>query len=177
VDQRFSVDLEVGPERLFAIVADLGTYDQWLDIVHRVEPADAVPGDAGPAWWVTLRARLGPLARSKRLRMVRAVHTEPTLARFERREIDGRRHSAWVLTSSIGPTMAPSGITAAAGGGVDGDPEPLPPACALTMELSYDGGFWSPVLEAVLGGQVERASARLVALTETIDRPGADRSG
>ena len=101
VHQRFDVDLVAEPARLYALVSDLGTYDQWLDIVHRVETADVDAEDPGPAWIVTLRARLGPLARSKRLRMVRTVHDGVSAVRFERRELDGRRHSAWKLASAV----------------------------------------------------------------------------
>lgn len=48
---------------------------QWLEIVTRAEPM----GDDGnePAWAVDLRGRMGPLARSKRLRMVRTGHDVP----------------------------------------------------------------------------------------------------
>jgi Polyketide cyclase / dehydrase and lipid transport len=149
VQQRFHVDIEADQARIFALLSDLGTYHRWLDIVHRVEPADAVPGDPGPAWWVTLRARLGPLARSKRLRMVRTVHDEPTRARFERREVDDRRHSAWVLSSTV--TAIDRGST-------------------VTMELTYDGGLWSPVLEGVLGNQVTGASENLRSLATASER-------
>ena len=143
--QRFSVDIEAEQEPIFHLVSDLATYHRWLDIVHQVEPAEGAADDPGPAWWVTLRARLGPLARSKRLRMVRVVHDEPTTASFERREIDDRRHSAWVLTSTVAPA-ATRGLS------------------TVTMELSYDGGLWSPLLEGVLGSQVEEAGGNLQAL-------------
>ncbi|HEX7443496.1 MAG TPA: hypothetical protein VF320_06400, partial [Acidimicrobiales bacterium] len=57
---------------LFASVDDLGTYPAWLEIVERAEATATHPDDDGDAaWLVDLRGRLGPLARSKRLRMVR----------------------------------------------------------------------------------------------------------
>ncbi|HEY6414605.1 MAG TPA: hypothetical protein VIX41_00150, partial [Acidimicrobiales bacterium] len=62
------------PERLFGWVDDLAHYPEWLDIVPRATPVEAQDGDPGPAWSVDLRGRLGPFARSKRLRMVRTVH-------------------------------------------------------------------------------------------------------
>ena len=61
-------------ERIFAVVNDLGTYPRWLDIVGRAVPTAADPAgdDPGPAWLIDLRGQLGPLRRSKRLRMVRS---------------------------------------------------------------------------------------------------------
>src|SRR5690606_1974484 len=66
-------DLEapVSPEALFRAVEDLSGYPRWLDMVRRAEPVEPIEGDEGPAWAVELRGRIGPLARSKRLRMVR----------------------------------------------------------------------------------------------------------
>ena len=61
--------------------------------------------------------------------------------RFERREIDGRVHANWILDVAI---------------------EPLEEARSkLTMNLSYDGGFWSRPLEVVLKRQVDDAVPRL----------------
>jgi hypothetical protein len=51
-------------------------------------------------WDVELRARLGPLARSKRLRMVRTVRDPETFtATFERDQADGRNHSPWTAAA------------------------------------------------------------------------------
>ena len=58
-------------------LADLSTYPEWLALVTEAEPQ----GDH--TWLVTLRARLGPLARSKRLRMVRTQLLDDSV-RFER---------------------------------------------------------------------------------------------
>ena len=80
-----------------AVVADLGTYPSWLDIVPRAEPDD---DPSGAAWSIDLRGQVGPLRRAKRLRMVRTLD-EPTSVRFERRELDGRAHSVWMLDASI----------------------------------------------------------------------------
>src|SRR5688500_11916467 len=100
--------LDAAPARVFAEVADLGTYPRWLGIVHAAVPASA--GDAGdevgPAWSVEIGARLGPLRRTKRVRMVRVVCDEPTAVRFERVEDDGREHSAWVLQADLRPAGA-----------------------------------------------------------------------
>jgi hypothetical protein len=129
-----------GPERVWAVVSDLGTYPAWLDIVPR-----AVPTDDG-AWQVDLRGRLGPFARSKRLRMVRTVAEAPALAVFERAEVDGREHSPWVLRAEV----------AAAGDG----------GSVLTMRLHYGGSLFGPVLERVLGDTIERSRPRLLALLD-----------
>lgn len=128
------------PADLFTIVADLGTYPEWMDLVSRSEPAPAQPGDQGPAWLVTLRARVGPFARSKRLRMVRTVHQPTDRVRFERHEVDGRQHSSWVLDTTVGDAPAGSEVT---------------------MSLRYDGSMWSGLLDAVLGSQIETAIPRL----------------
>ena len=125
---------------LFAVVADLATYPEWMDLVTRTEPAAPDPGDGGAAWLVTLRARVGPFARSKRLRMVRIRHEPPDRVRFERREVDGRQHSSWVLDATV---------AAVAGGS------------QVTMGLRYDGSMWSGLLDAVLGSQIETAIPRL----------------
>ena len=94
------LDAPCTPEELFAWVDDLGRYPDWLDIVPRAVAVEPHPDDAGPAWSVDLRGRLGPLARSKRLRMVRTA-LEPGRVRFERVEHDGRRHSPWVLEAAV----------------------------------------------------------------------------
>jgi hypothetical protein len=143
VDVVATVDAGCSAERLFAVVEDLGGYPAWLDIVPRAVAAAAHPGDPGPAWTVDLRGRLGPFARSKRLRMVRTAHQAPELARFERLEHDERRHSPWVLTAEVEGTEAGS---------------------RLTMRLHYGGGLFGPVLERLLAEEIERSRPRLLAL-------------
>lgn len=143
MDLTATLDAQCSPEDLFAWVGSLDTYDRWLDIVPRTEPAPAVDGDPGPAWFVTLRGRLGPLARSKRLRMVRTEHQEPTLAVFERRETDGRDHAPWILRAWV-----------------TGDEG----ASELVMDLHYGGSLWVPMLDRLLGGEIESSRQRLRAL-------------
>ncbi len=128
------------PARVWAVVSDLGTYPSWLEIVPR-----AVPGDDG-SWQVDLRGRLGPFARSKRLRMVRTVADAPTTAVFERQELDGRQHSPWVLRAEVEP---------------DGE------GSQLTMRLHYGGSLWGPVLERLLGDTIERSRSRLLAVLDS----------
>ncbi|HYD10734.1 MAG TPA: SRPBCC family protein [Acidimicrobiales bacterium] len=137
MDVLADLDAPHPPARVYEVVADLATYPRWLDIVSRAE-------EDGDAWSVDLRGRLGPFARSKRLRMVRTAADEATHARFERAELDGRSHSAWVLDASI----APHG---------DG-------GSRLTMRLHYGGGLWMPVLERLLRDEIERSRPRLLSV-------------
>ena len=129
------------PEALFSWVDDLSRYPSWLGIVERAE--SLAPADGEVAWSVDLRGKVGPLARSKRLRMVRTTRTEPTRAVFERRETDGRHHSAWLLEADVTE--------------VDG-------GSALAMRLHYGGALWGPVLEHLLRDEVDRSRDRLLAL-------------
>lgn len=136
----FSAPTLATPDDLFAVVSDLGTYPHWLDLVQAAEPG----GDPG-AWLVTLRASVGPLARSKRLRMVRTVD-DGQAVRFERQELDGRDHSTWVLAARVSPLAG------------DG-----PERSEVALELRYDGALWSNLLEGVLGSAADRATERLQA--------------
>ena len=124
-----SVEAPVPPQRLWPVVSDLASYPRWVGIVHRAEAS------ADGSWDVELRGRVGPFARSKRLRMERTTADEPRLAVFERREIDGRRHAAWRLRAEV----------VAQGSG-----------SLLTMILHYGGSmFGAGVLERLLGEQIE----------------------
>jgi hypothetical protein len=142
VDAELSCDAPL--TELRAVVADLATYPDWLDIVSSAAPIAASDGgadvDAGAAWDVVLRASIGPLRRSKRLRMVRTVD-EPRHVRFERRELDGRSHSPWVLDATLGG---------------DGP-------VVLRMRLHYGGSLWVPVLDRLLSDEIERSRPRLLA--------------
>lgn len=142
MDVTATVDAEHPPEAVFAVVEDLATYPEWLDIV----PNAVADPDAPDTWHVDLRGRLGPFARSKRLRMVRTVHEEPTRVVFERREDDDRQHAPWVLAAEVAPTPAGS---------------------RLTVHLHYGGALLGPVVERVLGDEIERSKPRLVTLLES----------
>jgi hypothetical protein len=131
------------PEDLFGWVDDLARYPRWLDIVPRAEAVPAMDGDPGPAWSVDLRGRLGPFARSKRLRMVRTVHDSPGRVRFERLEHDGRRHADWVLAATV---------------------EPVADGSRLSMHLHYGGSLGGPVVERLLADEIRRSKPRLLAL-------------
>ncbi|MCU0269592.1 MAG: SRPBCC family protein [Acidimicrobiales bacterium] len=163
MDVTATLDAPCPPGRLFAAVDDLASYPDWLEIVRRVRPVPGRDADEALAWDVELRGRLGPLARSKRLRMVRTRHDTPTRARFERRELDGRRHSPWVLDVVVTP---------------DGD------GSRLAMRLHYGGGFAGVVLERLLDDAIERSRPRLLSLVSDPahapadppdDHPGPDR--
>lgn len=146
------MELAAPPTRVFPIVADLGRYQDWLGFVSGVQPAEPAEADQGPAWLVTLRTQVGPLARSKRLRMVRHEMITPSLVRFERHELDGRQHSPWTLESRL-VDMA------------ENDPS-QGPRTELTMVLSYGGRLWSSLLDGVLQHQVDKAKENLQALVD-----------
>lgn len=149
-----TADLHTGLDRepLYDLLADLGSYPRWLDIVGRAAPADPAADDPGPAWLIDLRGQLGPLRRSKRLRMVRTVADRPSHVRFERRELDGRQHSDWVLEG----TIVDGRLGAASGEG----------STTVTMRLHYGGSLWVPMLDRVLRDEIERSRPRLVAEAE-----------
>lgn len=139
-----SVVVPAHPHDLFPHVARLEAYPPWLRLVHH---AELVTEDPLPTWDVELRARVGPFARSKRLRMQRVAVEADRGARFERAEVDGRQHAMWALRVELAP----------AGGDT-----------VLTMHLAYDGKLWTGgVLERVLDDEVRRARLRLVALLTT----------
>jgi hypothetical protein len=127
---------------LFPWVEELDRYPEWLDIVPRAVPVDAHADDAGPAWSVDLRGRLGPFARAKRLRMARTVLEPGSHVRFERAEHDGRQHSPWVLDAVV---------------------HEIPSGCRLTMGLHYGGRLWMPALDRLLADEINRSRPRLLA--------------
>lgn len=136
-----SVTVPAAPAAVFPHIADLSAYPAWLPLVHAAAPAD---GDE-PAWLVELRARVGPFARSKQLRMVRTALEPDRGASFERAELDGRQHARWALRAEL---------TADGDGGT-----------IVTMHLAYDGGLWTGgILERVLEEEVRRGSAGLIEL-------------
>ena len=143
MDVHAELDAPCPPEVLFGCIDHLTRYKQWLDLVRRAEPAPAEEGDPGPAWSVDLRGSLGPLARVKRLRMVRAEYEPASSVRFERREVDARHHQSWELGAWLTPT---------------GD------GCHLRMHLHYGGALFGPVLERVLRDEIERSKPRLLEL-------------
>ena len=140
MDVRASLEANCESSRLFGLVNDLASYPQWMDLVHRAEPL------GNDAWNVELRAKVGPFARSKRLRMVRTLSELNSRVRFERVEEDGRSHAEWVLTATINSIGS---------------------ACTLTMHLHYGGSlFTGGVLERVLADKIENGRTRLAELVK-----------
>ncbi len=137
-----SVLIDCPPRDVHAVVDDLSTYPRWLDIV---KSADSVGGPDDLAWNVLLQARLGPLARSKRLRMVRRTCTANEVV-FERDELDGRSHGSWRLSVTLTPFLDDVGPT------------------EVTMRLHYSGSMFGAVMEPVLKVEIDKAKGRLVAL-------------
>lgn len=137
-------------ERIAEIIGDLGTYPAWLDLVTAATPDDGPSDDDHPSWLVTIRAKVGPFARSKKLRMVRTSTDRAeagTTFRFERCEIDGRNHSAWTLQASVA--------------------ESVDHRATVTMDLRYDGGLWTAPLEPILGSIISDAGPGLEAYAKT----------
>lgn len=133
--------LPVSADRAYGAVRDLATYPAWLRIVQSVAPAAARPDDGGPAWLVDLGARLGPLRRTKRVRMVRTTDDPGARVCFERVEQDGREHSEWTLRAEL-ESAGPAGTS-------------------LTMHLHYGGSAWLPGLDLILAQEVRAGAARL----------------
>jgi hypothetical protein len=143
------------PDRVFAMVDDLSVYPAWMDLVHDVD--EQAPTDGHRTWSVELQAQVGPFARSKRLRMVRVVHDLGRRVVFQREEIDGRRHSPWVLTAALHPEIDEVART------------------RLRMTLTYGGNLWTgAVLQRVLDEHIERGTTALCALVAEPDGTGVD---
>ena len=136
-----SVVVPAPPVAVCEHVSRLERYPSWLRLVHA---ADVVADDPLPVWDVELRARVGPFARSKRLRMQRTEIDPERSVAFERREVDGRQHAMWALRVELAP---------------------VDDTTVLTMHLAYDGALWTGgVLQKVLDEEVRRARVRLVEL-------------
>ena len=90
------------------------------------------------------------MARPKRLRMVRTEHRPTRSVTFERVELDGRDHSPWVLRVEVAGHRDSS---------------------RLAMDLHYGGRLFGPVIERVLGDEIERSRHRLKDLVESSTSP------
>ncbi len=136
-----SVEVPVSVENLFAYVSDLVNYPSWLEFVHKVE-AFSNGENTDATWLVELRARLGVLARSKRLRMTRTICEPPRLVVFERCEQDSRRHAEWILRATISATAT---------------------GAMLETNLHYSGSlFTGGLLERALTEQIKTGRERLI---------------
>jgi carbon monoxide dehydrogenase subunit G len=139
MDVRAESTLRADPARARAAVEDLNTYPRWLSFVVAVEST----GDGG--WWVDLGARLGPLRRTKRVRMERTTAREGGPVVFERREHDGREHNEWILRVDLLPE----------GGGT-----------RVHGHLRYGGSGLPPGIDRLVARELARAGARLDRLLE-----------
>ena len=129
-------------ERVVPHLEDLSGYPQWMPMIHSISRDDE---GGETAWSVELRAKVGPFARSKRLRMVRTVDEKSTDSAafvFERRERGGAAHSVWRMRVDV----------ASRGESTD-----------VTIDLEYGGALWTAgVLDRVLAGNIESGKAGLV---------------
>jgi len=151
VDVRSRLRTDRGAHAVAVWVDDLERYPEWMRLIHSVQTLE--PDQRGPAWSIELQARLGPFARSKRLRMVRTVYEPPHRIVFERVENDGRDHAPWILTLHI---TAPQQTATDQ------------PMTELDVHLHYGGSLWTGgVLERVLGDEVDRGRDRLLSVLQT----------
>lgn len=136
-----SVEVPVSVEKLFDYVADLANYSSWLEFVHKVELVGEST-ETDTTWLVELRAKLGVLARSKRLRMTRTLCEHPKVVVFERREQDSRRHSEWILRGTVSQTAT---------------------GAKLETNLHYSGNlFTGGMLERALSDQIANGREKLI---------------
>ena len=148
MDVEATVDIAAAPDRVRPWVADLSRYTEWLTIIPRaepiVEPTAETTGGESALWDVELRAKVGPIARSKRLRMRRTVDARDHL-RFERDEVDGREHSPWVLDIEL---------------------TPIDSGTHLRMALHYGGSFGGGIVERLLADEIDASRDRLRSVVE-----------
>ena len=140
---RSSVTLPVTVDAVVPWVSDLQKYREWMPLLHSVAPDGDVT--AQPAWNVELRAKVGPFARSKRLRMVRSagvVSADGASFTFERQESGAASHSSWVMNVVV--SAVAQGTT-------------------VSIDLEYGGALWSAgVLDKVLAAQIEEGKKGLL---------------
>ncbi len=143
MEYRNTLRVDASAASVVEALSDLATYPDWNDLVAEATPAPGVDGDPGPAWWTTLRARVGPFARSKQLRFARTVTTQDdqTTIVFARHEVDGRQHADWTMQSTIDPVDAST--------------------TTIELVLRYDGQLWTGALDPVLSSAIGRATRTL----------------
>jgi hypothetical protein len=134
VDIRVDVNLPCSAKELLPFIDDLAQYPAWMGLVH------TVISEGEGVWQVELRGKIGPFARSKRLRMIQVETQEPHHIRFERQENDGRSHSDWVLDAQVTEVGS---------------------ASTLNMTLHYGGRLFSNVVERALHDEIEASKQRL----------------
>ena len=128
-------------EKVFETLRDLVIFQTLLGFVDSVEPETPESDSELAAWQVTLRARIGPLSRMKRLRMVRTKDNANSHIIFSRQETDGKEHADWVLNIgliSLGAKEA-----------------------TITIEISYRGKLWNGSVDKALQSHIESAQKKL----------------
>lgn len=146
------VELPGTPNSVMPWLEALDSYPAWMGLVYRATPE---PGSDPAAWQVDLRARLGPLARSKRLRMERVPGGDPNVLEFRRSERDGREHGQWMLRAELSQLANP------------------PMRTQVRVTLRYEGAHWaSGILERVLHDEIERSKVRLADLVSAAGESG-----
>lgn len=141
------------PELLFTHVATLDRYPAWMRLVHAVETVNDDTRRGNLAWWVQLRAKVGPFTRSKRLRMERTEYVAGQRVRFERVEHDERDHAEWVLIADLNPDPVATDDGAA--------------GAEITVQLTYTGELWTAgVLGRILDDEIRRGTRALTVLTQ-----------
>lgn len=149
-------DIDAPPHDVLEWVSDLARFPHWTKVLYRVfdEPVDGPRRpDAPRAWQVELRGKIGPFARSKRLRMVEEPTGTDGHIRFRRQEIDATDHGTWILDVKVerGRTSASSHLTAV---------------------FEYDGRLWSAAVERLLRDEIESSKRRLSELVATAPQSG-----
>jgi hypothetical protein len=145
MDLSEELGLGADPDEVFDLFADLGNYPDWLGLIARVDAETPPQRDPRGSWIVELQGRIGPFARSKRLRMVQTAAERPRLVRYERHETDGRDHATWRLEAHIVATEASDGRVT-----------------TLTMELHYGGTRFAPVLAPILRDEIRKGRRMLL---------------
>ena len=152
-----SVVLDARVRDVMPHVMTLDKYVAWMPIVHRATVNQSEP----TTWDVELRAKVGPLARSKRLTMHRTVCEENAdgsgaRAVFERQETDGRKHSPWVLTVVL-TSLA-----------LDSSTDAMSARTRVDVEMVYGGNLWTGgILERVLSDSIESGKSALAELVRS----------
>jgi hypothetical protein len=109
-----------------------------IPIIHTIDPS-IEQGER--VWDVELRAKVGPFARSKRLRMARSQCEPHSNVVFNRVESDQRDHAPWVLSVVVLPGSGGSKVT---------------------IKLEYGGRLWTAgVLERILRENIDEGTRRL----------------
>lgn len=139
-----SVTVPATIDRVVPHLVDLSGYPQWMPMIHSIERDD---DGAEVGWLVELRAKVGPFARSKRLRMVRTQNDQSRDGAsivFERKERGGASHSVWRMSVNVTSRG---------------------PSTDVSIDLEYGGTLWTAgVLDRVLAGNIDAGKDGFVRL-------------